>query len=106
MAPRKSPASQDQAQAQTPSPKQRNSFKLVREGRTQSFKQEAKAELAAQKPRRYAQTVSVYNGLTWEKLRDEFLLKKWPEEDFSEEPDRIKDQWAFETPGEFTEVSK
>ncbi|KAK8077665.1 hypothetical protein PG996_003835 [Apiospora saccharicola] len=123
MATRKDPASQGQAQAQTPPLKQpsdrinslrsqskklswRNSFKLGRGGRTPSFKQEAQAERAAQKPQRYAQIVSVYNGLTWEKLRDEVLLKRWPDEDFFQEPDRKKDQWVFETPGEFTEHDK
>lgn len=123
MAPRTDPESQDQAQAQAPPPKQpsdrintlrsqskklswRNSFKLGRGERAASFQHEAQAERASQKPKRCAQIVSVYNGLTWEKLRDEVLLKRWPDEDFSQEPSRKKDHWQFETPGEFTEVSK
>lgn len=52
----------------------------------------------------YTQTVSIDSGLTWEILRDGFLAKKWPGEDFSQEPRRKKNTWQFATPGEVTEV--
>ncbi|KAK8123009.1 Histidine kinase hhk6p [Apiospora sp. TS-2023a] len=62
-----------------------------------------KGEEYAQKPQKYKQTVDVYSGLNWQILRDEFLSKKWPEEDFSREPARREGKWIFETPKDLTE---
>ncbi|KAK8130002.1 hypothetical protein PG999_002382 [Apiospora kogelbergensis] len=96
----------DSFRSQGKRPTWTDSFKLIHRGsRTPSFQaQAAKAARDAQKPKRYPQIVSVYGGLTWEMLR-KFLLEKWPEEDFSQEPSRKRDHWQFETPEDFTEVS-
>ncbi|KAK8862221.1 hypothetical protein PGQ11_008456 [Apiospora arundinis] len=85
-------------------PTWKDSFKVIGRGsRTPSFQaQAAQAAREAQKPKKYPQIVSVYGGLTWQKLRDDFLVKRWPEEDFSQEPSRKKDHWQFETPEDFT----
>ncbi|KAK8006641.1 hypothetical protein PG991_012938 [Apiospora marii] len=123
MAPSTDPASPAQPQNQTPIPKQpndrndsfrsqgkrltwRDSFKVIGRGRlTPSLElKAAQAKRDAQTSKRYAQIVSVYDDLPWEKLRDEFLLKRWPDEDFSQKPSRMKDHWQFETPEELTEV--
>ncbi|KAK7985657.1 hypothetical protein PG988_003279 [Apiospora saccharicola] len=60
-----------------------------------------------QRPTRYAQRVQAYGAITWECLRDEILSNKWPEEDFSGEPSRDKeDCWLLETPGDSTEEDR
>ncbi|KAK8086769.1 hypothetical protein PG994_001743 [Apiospora phragmitis] len=86
-------------------PTWRDSFRVIGRGRrTPSFQSQAvQAEREAQQPKRYPQIVSVYNSLTWETLRDDFLLKKWPDEDYSQEPSRKKDHWQFETPEDLTD---
>ncbi|KAK8043486.1 hypothetical protein PG993_005916 [Apiospora rasikravindrae] len=56
-----------------------------------------------QKSKRCSEVVPISSGLPWNRLRDEFLLKKWPKEDFSQEPVPTSDGWRFETPENFTE---
>ncbi|MCJ1333601.1 hypothetical protein MMC10_010301 [Thelotrema lepadinum] len=74
--------------------------KLARRRTTDSFQKQSLQNEEENKPKVYQGSYGVYNGLTWEQLKD-FLENRF--EGWTFDKVEIRDYWLFETPEPLSE---